>query len=119
MTLEAFQSGQLHWFKANWDKHTPDAQRILESLYHVHHELVADPDGCLLRGHCLVIPTSLNNQLVQLAHARHQGIVKTKNQLHTKVCREKDKGTQLTKEPGCVDCCRKQWFLLSGAVIYR
>ncbi|XP_014678136.1 PREDICTED: uncharacterized protein K02A2.6-like [Priapulus caudatus] len=39
----------------------------------------------ILRGTKLVIPTSLRKRTVQLAHEGHQGIVKTKQRLRTKV----------------------------------
>ncbi|KAJ1116829.1 hypothetical protein NDU88_005034 [Pleurodeles waltl] len=57
----------------------------MESLNQVRHELSVNPHWCLLRGHRLVIPSSLTDQVVQLAHNGHQGMVKTKSNLQTKV----------------------------------
>ena len=42
-------------------------------------------DGVLLRGQRIVIPASLRNRVVELAHEGHQGIVKTKQRLRSKV----------------------------------
>lgn len=42
-------------------------------------------DGVILRGRRLVLPQSLQSQAVELAHAGHQGIVKTKRLLREKV----------------------------------
>ena len=42
-------------------------------------------NGVILRENCLVMPTSLRSKAVNLAHASHQGIVKTKCFLREKV----------------------------------
>ena len=42
-------------------------------------------ENLVLRGTRIVIPTILRKKLLQLAHEGHQGIVKTKNRLRTKV----------------------------------
>ena len=39
----------------------------------------------ILRGHRIVIPTHYKQQIMQLAHKGHQGIVKCKQRLHKKV----------------------------------
>lgn len=57
----------------------------MESLSHVRAELTEDTIGCLMRGHRLVIPSTLTARVVQLAHLGHQGMVKTKSRLRTKV----------------------------------
>ena len=41
--------------------------------------------GSLLRGNRLVIPYNLHKRVIDLTHEDHQGIVKTKSQLRTKV----------------------------------
>ena len=60
----------------------------LDNLPHsyraVRHELT-EVDGAVLRGTRLVIPKKLRRQVVDLAHEGHQGIVKTKERLRTKV----------------------------------
>jgi hypothetical protein len=42
-------------------------------------------DGVLLRDHRLIMPQSLRNKVVQIAHSSHQGIVKTKQLIREKV----------------------------------
>ncbi|XP_028412552.1 uncharacterized protein K02A2.6-like [Dendronephthya gigantea] len=41
-------------------------------------------NGTILRGHRLVIPSSLQDKAVELAHIGHQGVVKTKRLLREK-----------------------------------
>ena len=50
----------------------------------VSHELCMY-DGMVLRGHRLVIPAALRRRVLQLAHEGHQGIVRTKQRLRSKV----------------------------------
>ena len=81
----------------------------LSSYLHVRNELCCYGQ-LLLRGTRLIIPKSLREQVLQLAHEGHQGIVKTKNRLRSKVwwpkmdteaerlCR-KCHGCQVTGEP--------------------
>ena len=59
----------------------------LKRLYLVREELTAPEDSCiLLRGRRIVIPSSLQERIATLAHEGHQGMVKTKSLLRTKVC---------------------------------
>uniref|UniRef100_A0A669DPM2 Gypsy retrotransposon integrase-like protein 1 n=1 Tax=Oreochromis niloticus TaxID=8128 RepID=A0A669DPM2_ORENI len=59
---------------------------ILKSFKHVQSELtVADSSDFILRGTRIVIPPVLQERAIQLAHEGHQGIVKTKALLRTKV----------------------------------
>ena len=46
---------------------------------------LAEVDGVLLRGTRLVLPQSLRARVLELAHEGHQGIVKTKERLRSKV----------------------------------
>ena len=50
----------------------------------VSHELCMY-DDMLLRGHRLVVPAALRKQVLQLAHEGHQGMVRTKQRLRSKV----------------------------------
>ncbi len=54
------------------------------SLYTLRHEL-SEAKGLLLRGDRLVMPTSLRQKSLQLAHTGHMGIKKTSARLQTKV----------------------------------
>ena len=58
---------------------------MLREYYNVRDELTVTDDNILLRGKNVVIPVSLINQVVALAHERHQGIVKTMELLRSKV----------------------------------
>ena len=50
----------------------------LASYRHVLLELNESNDGIVLRGQRIVVPRSLRNVTIDLAHTGHQGIVKTK-----------------------------------------
>ena len=58
---------------------------MMREYYNVRDELTVTDDNILLRGKNVVIPASLINQVVALAHEVHQGIVKTKELLRSKV----------------------------------
>ena len=58
---------------------------MLREYYNVRDELTFTYDNILLRGKDAVIPASLINQVVALAHDGHQDIVKTKELLSSKV----------------------------------
>uniref|UniRef100_A0A224Z9X1 RNA-directed DNA polymerase n=1 Tax=Rhipicephalus zambeziensis TaxID=60191 RepID=A0A224Z9X1_9ACAR len=51
----------------------------------IRTELATTPDGLILRGTRLVLPTNLQERAIQLAHRGHQGIIKTKQLLREKV----------------------------------
>ena len=57
---------------------TEEAPQQLQSLYHVREELTVTEEGCILRGPRLVIPSSLTQRAVKLAHRSHKGMVKQK-----------------------------------------
>jgi hypothetical protein len=48
-------------------------------------EISCTKDGVLLRGNRLIIPASLRSRVVELAHSGHQGIVKTKALIRSRV----------------------------------
>ena len=51
----------------------------------IRNELTVSDNGIVLRGNRLVMPRKLRNQTLNIAHGQHQGIVKTKILLRTKV----------------------------------
>lgn len=51
----------------------------------VKGELLVTQNGIILRGERIVIPKVLRNKAIELAHEGHQGIVKTKALIRTKV----------------------------------
>ena len=64
-----------------WNDRADDA---VSQFKHVFNEL-STADGIILRQSRLVIPTALQKRVIELAHEGHQGIVKTKALLRTKV----------------------------------
>eukprot|EP00117_Sycon_ciliatum_P030473 scpid47360/ scgid24011/ Uncharacterized protein K02A2.6 len=56
----------------------------IRPFYTQRHELSA-ADGLLLKDHRLVIPLSLRERTLQLAHSGHQGMTRTKQRLYTNV----------------------------------
>ena len=70
------------WFSqtnANFDN------KLFEILKLCKEELAVTPNKIILKGRQIVLPKSLQNQAVQLAHSGHQGIVKTLSLLREKV----------------------------------
>jgi hypothetical protein len=61
-----------------------DYERVAMGYQAVKSELSVC-DSVLLRGERIVIPVSLRSRCIELAHEGHQGIVKTKQRLRTKV----------------------------------
>lgn len=57
---------------------------LLKPFKQIQNELSAN-ETCILRGNRIIIPTSLQEKVIALAHRGHQGIVKTKQLLRTKV----------------------------------
>jgi hypothetical protein len=51
----------------------------------VFDELSVSTDGIVMRGDRIVIPASMREQVVALAHSGHQGIVKTKSYIRSRV----------------------------------
>ena len=70
--MTAIQTGK--W----WDE--PDLSRFSK-----FKEEFAIYDGVILRRHRLVIPSQLQNRVIDIAHHTHQGIVKTKQLIREKV----------------------------------
>ena len=58
----------------------------LQQFYRIQHELSKTADNALvLRGTQIVLPDTLQNQTIRLAHEGHQGLVRTKQLLREKV----------------------------------
>jgi Integrase zinc binding domain len=68
------------------------------------HELNATKEGSLLRGQNIVIPIKLRNQIVDLAHFGHQGIVKTKRLIRSRLWYPGIDAIIMTKISQCPDC---------------
>ena len=57
----------------------------LAPYYNIRNEFTVTANGIVLRGNRIVIPKKLRRRTLAIAHERHQGIVKTKTLLPTKV----------------------------------
>ena len=51
----------------------------------IRNELTVSDNGIVLRGNRLAMPKKLKSHTLNITHAQHQGIVKTKTLLRTKV----------------------------------
>ena len=56
-----------------------------EKFKGVFKELSISPEGFILRGNRIIIPENLVDQVIDLAHQGHLGIIKTKNLIRSKV----------------------------------
>ena len=70
-----------------WLESGPATQlpKSLSSYKHVAHECCCSQDGILLRGRNIIVPRALRARVLELAHQGHQGIVKTKALIRSKV----------------------------------
>jgi hypothetical protein len=83
LCITAINSNNWHTAKQQAPEH---AKQEVDSLFHVRHELsVVSTGDTILRDHRIVIPRVLRQQVIDIAHEGHQGIVKTKQLLRTKV----------------------------------
>ena len=65
----------IRWIQSDEKIRTP---KLIEPYKNVLNELSVSSDGIVLRGKNIVIPASLRERILDLVHAGHQGIVKTK-----------------------------------------
>ena len=63
----------------------PRLPHILREYKNIFNELAVTSEGIILRGNQIVKPSSLQQYIMALAHIGHQGIVKTKALLRSKV----------------------------------
>ena len=64
--------------RGRWTK-VESSDSDLVSFYNIRDELTITPDGkVVLRGTRIVVPTTLQDRAIELAHEGHQGITKTK-----------------------------------------
>ena len=66
-----------------WPRTIEDS--LLWPLYQIRDELSVWNDSCLARGERLVIPASLQQKVLSMAHESHSGMVKTKQKCRTSV----------------------------------
>lgn len=70
------------WVEANSDQKVPAKLRAFKNI---KDELSWSTHGVLLRGQRIIVPTSLRQRTIALAHLGHQGIVKTKALMREKL----------------------------------
>ena len=63
----------------------PVAKAVMTYIWRIRDELSTDDSGLLLRGLCIVEPTTMWSRVIELAHQEHQGISKTKARFWNKV----------------------------------
>ena len=69
----------------NTNNNKNDNNIDLTPYHSICNELTVSDNGIVLRGNRLVMPKKLRSHTLNIAHAQHQGIVKTKTLLRTKV----------------------------------
>ena len=81
--VELIHSGK--WYEANKPSANVDTNFIMRCA-RIKDELTTTRErDIVLWGHRIVLPKSLQQQVISLAHSGHQGLLKTKQLLHTKV----------------------------------
>ena len=65
--------------------HEPHDPQLITAFKQILNELSITADGIIIRGHRVIIPASLQQRTIALAHEGHQGIVKTKELLRSTV----------------------------------
>jgi transposase InsO family protein len=76
-----------------------------QPFYAIRNELVVDEENkVILRGHRLVVPTTLQQRVVQIAHSSHQGETKTKALLREKVWFPKMDTLVVDNVRSCIAC---------------
>jgi hypothetical protein len=75
MIKEALKTG--HWHKLQ--------ENTRKAFEKIADEISIAPGGLILRGGRIFVPSSLQDRVIELAHEGHQGIVRTKQLLRSKV----------------------------------
>lgn len=88
----------------NSQKELTWADPVIERFSKIRYELSVAHDGIITRGNRIVIPSSLQQNIIELAHKGHQGVVKTKKLLREKVWfPDLDKMVE-TRIKSCIPC---------------
>ena len=61
------------------------SNRISKHLDNIFHEISVTESGVVMRNNLIVIPDTLIERVIDIAHEGHQGITKTKSLMRTKV----------------------------------
>ena len=75
------------WNFINKHDHDPEISKAeIQAFSKIRDELsIAEDSGIILRGSRIVLPNSLRQKAIEIAHEGHQGVVKTKRLLREKV----------------------------------
>ena len=92
---------ELRTLLAKGAKHLPNTLKRFESML---SEMSVTREGILLRSHQIVVPKSLRARIVDLAHRGHQGIVKTKRLIRSRVWFEGIDSAVEQKVKLCKEC---------------
>ena len=65
----------MNYTQSSWPRLSHDLGDELRDLYHVRDELTVI-DGMLVRGHRIVVPTSMRSEVLVKLHIGHQGVTK-------------------------------------------
>ncbi len=76
---------QVHHFIVHRWPTKIQVSKEIQPYFRVKDELFIWSDHCVGRGNCVVIPTSLRQRILQLAHTGHHGIVRTKQTCRSSV----------------------------------
>ena len=76
----------------------------LKNYKQIYNELSVTREGVVLRGHRILMPKALRARVVELAHAGHQGIVKTKRLIRSRVWFEGIDSAVERKVKSCKEC---------------
>lgn len=105
--------------RQQWPRTLKGLDLALFPYYRARAEL-AKLDGYLIRGtHRVVIPSSLQSQLIHLAHNTHQGIVKTKQRLRELYWWPGMDSDVETDIKYCVTCCLHEKTARTQAAPYQ
>lgn len=73
------------WYKVKFVEDSDIDLKELKAFYTIRDELTCHNDNILLRNNLIVIPRTLRQQAVDIAHEGHQGITRTKAFIRSKV----------------------------------
>ncbi len=86
------------------DRNIINNHGVLKEFNNVFNELTISNDGIILRLHQIVIPHSLRQTMIDIAHEGHLGIVKTKRLMRVKVWFPHLDSMVERKITGCIAC---------------
>ena len=98
------EDSQLSRLRDMLQSHTATKESVDTDFMYVVDQLSVTSDGLILRGNKLVLPSSLRQKAIEIAHEGHQGMQKTKSLLRTKIWFPKMNKQIEDKIRACVYC---------------